>query len=63
MDNDVREPSEWVTSKEGRDAQVRLWDETVEILSKVDARISSVDYPRFSALDCLLPMGYRFACL
>ncbi|TCD60462.1 hypothetical protein EIP91_010038 [Steccherinum ochraceum] len=41
-DNEVRKPSAWVESAEGKEAQERIWKETLEILAKVDTRVDKV---------------------
>jgi len=40
-DNEVRDPSEWVRSGEGKEVQVKLWDETWDILTKVDTKVNN----------------------
>ncbi|THH16049.1 hypothetical protein EUX98_g9365 [Antrodiella citrinella] len=37
--NEVVEPSEWVLSSEGKQMQGKTWNETMEVLSNVDARV------------------------
>ncbi|TCD63926.1 hypothetical protein EIP91_004773 [Steccherinum ochraceum] len=39
-DNEIRDVSEWVRSDEGREAQERVWKETLIIASKADARVA-----------------------
>ncbi|TCD63927.1 hypothetical protein EIP91_004774 [Steccherinum ochraceum] len=39
-DNAVRDPSPWTFTEEGKQVQERLWKETLEILSTVDARVT-----------------------
>ncbi|TCD63921.1 hypothetical protein EIP91_004768 [Steccherinum ochraceum] len=41
-DNEVKEPSQWVRSREGRVVQKMVWNETLSILSGVDARIAEL---------------------
>ncbi|KAJ7177102.1 hypothetical protein C8R46DRAFT_48481 [Mycena filopes] len=38
--SNIREPSEFVVSPEGRKVQDRIWDETVDILEKVDPKVA-----------------------
>ncbi|KAF8350272.1 hypothetical protein F5887DRAFT_423189 [Amanita rubescens] len=38
----VSEPSDFVISDQGQEAQERIWKETLDILSKVDSSISSI---------------------
>ncbi|KAH8079435.1 hypothetical protein BXZ70DRAFT_960958 [Cristinia sonorae] len=41
-DSEVEEVSEWVRSEEGREAQKKVFEETLEILAKVDPRVIQV---------------------
>lgn len=38
----VEEESDLVVSKEGADAERRLWDETIEILQRADGRVRGI---------------------
>ncbi|EIW83043.1 short-chain dehydrogenase [Coniophora puteana RWD-64-598 SS2] len=38
----VAEESDFVLSEEGQEVQRRLWDETIEVLSKVDPRVNGI---------------------
>ncbi|EPQ59201.1 NAD P-binding protein [Gloeophyllum trabeum ATCC 11539] len=40
--NHIEEPSDFVLSKEGKDAQDRLWNETLEILNEVTPKVNAV---------------------
>ncbi|TFK54202.1 NAD(P)-binding protein [Heliocybe sulcata] len=40
--NDIMEPSDFVLSKEGKECQDRVWDETIEILSEVTPKVTEI---------------------
>ncbi|KDQ57850.1 hypothetical protein JAAARDRAFT_35543 [Jaapia argillacea MUCL 33604] len=41
-DNGIREPSDFVLGESGREREVRIWDETIEILSKESPKVPQI---------------------
>ncbi|KAF5345779.1 hypothetical protein D9758_011883 [Tetrapyrgos nigripes] len=42
MKSKLQEPSDWVLSEDGKRAEEKIWNDTVEILGKVDNRVQKV---------------------